>query len=435
MKKLLICVLLLSVCCSLFCSCNNTPSQPNIPPDNENNDNSQEITNDSPAIWDGSIASSFQGGDGTESNPYQISSPSQLAYLAQQINSGANYKGKYFSLTRDIDLNNIEWTPIGNGNFSFQGDFNGNGHTIKNLKITNASKFSQFDTIIEKDMVWGVAGLFGICQNAAIYDIDLTEVNISVDTTDEYNDLFIGSLIGRVLSTSTFEINNITVDEANISTDDSKSSTDVSGTTAIYAGGMIGYVKNDTAAICNMTNIQNTASVICKEKYTSENTIGGIVGTIANYNKFECRNFISYLTTESPSFPMGEFYCGAFGLISNRNVSVNLSNGFSKVSINNKTQDVSGEVAKHKWNSIIGCANQVKQQNGTVSGSYNFENLFGYVEVTRDTAVESKYSLYYLSDIAVFTENNCQACITLPQGNNLDSSVWNLDNLSAPKLK
>ncbi|MBQ7232697.1 MAG: hypothetical protein IJX07_05685, partial [Bacillales bacterium] len=85
-------------------------------------------------VWDGSVASSFASGEGTDSNPYIIEKTSQLAFLAQEINSGKDYSGKYFLLACDLDLNNHEWTPIGNGTYNFAGFFDGNHHSILNLK-------------------------------------------------------------------------------------------------------------------------------------------------------------------------------------------------------------------------------------------------------------------------------------------------------------
>ena len=40
------------------------------------------------SAWDGSVATAFAGGDGTESNPYQIADGAQLAYLASEVNKG-----------------------------------------------------------------------------------------------------------------------------------------------------------------------------------------------------------------------------------------------------------------------------------------------------------------------------------------------------------
>ncbi|MCL2477777.1 hypothetical protein [Candidatus Bathycorpusculum sp.] len=56
-------------------------------------------------VWDGTIATSFDGGSGTASNPYRIANAQQLAYLAQQVNGGTDYSGQYFRQTEDITLN------------------------------------------------------------------------------------------------------------------------------------------------------------------------------------------------------------------------------------------------------------------------------------------------------------------------------------------
>ena len=111
--------------------------------------------------WDGSIATAFAGGTGTESDPYQIADGAQLAYLASEVNKGQTYENSYFVLTADIDLGNHDWTPIGNS-FSdllfggteyslFAGNLDGKGHTVSNIFIGTES------APLESD----VFGLFG----------------------------------------------------------------------------------------------------------------------------------------------------------------------------------------------------------------------------------------------------------------------------------
>lgn len=97
-------------------------------------------------VWDGTVASSFAGGDGSETSPYQIANGKQLAYLARQVNGGESYNGKYFELIADIDLGGHEWKPIGTGydNQNFCGTFDGKGFTISNLKISKGSSGALF---------------------------------------------------------------------------------------------------------------------------------------------------------------------------------------------------------------------------------------------------------------------------------------------------
>ena len=93
--------------------------------------------------WDGTVADEYEGGDGTEENPYQIATPQQLALLAQQTNDGSGGTAHYI-LVDDICLNDeggtLEWPMIGsnvppNTLGDFRGVFDGNGHHIKGMYI------------------------------------------------------------------------------------------------------------------------------------------------------------------------------------------------------------------------------------------------------------------------------------------------------------
>lgn len=93
--------------------------------------------------WDGTAGTGFESGTGTEADPYIISNGTQMAYLSAQVNSGNAFDGKYIKLSKNIDLNDKEFTPIGGGakledgtaTYKFKGTFDGNGKTIKNLNI------------------------------------------------------------------------------------------------------------------------------------------------------------------------------------------------------------------------------------------------------------------------------------------------------------
>ena len=56
-------------------------------------------------VWDGTIGTSFAGGNGTSSSPYLISNGKQLAYFIKKCNESAPYRSKYYKLTADIYLN------------------------------------------------------------------------------------------------------------------------------------------------------------------------------------------------------------------------------------------------------------------------------------------------------------------------------------------
>ena len=124
------------------------------PTEDENNseDDIAPLNDDTDSdVWDGKPAEKFAGGAGTVDDPYKISTGAELAYLAQQVNAGESYSGKYFTLTSDIQLNELDkdgmpkaaegqtgaypWIPIGNNKKEFQGTFDGAGHTVEGLYI------------------------------------------------------------------------------------------------------------------------------------------------------------------------------------------------------------------------------------------------------------------------------------------------------------
>ena len=146
-------------------------------------------------IWDGTSAP-WTNGTGAANDPYLIETAANLAYLAEKVNEGYQaqgqevFKDKCFLMTDDFDLNNINWTPIGNVNmnmegFYFGGVFEGWYHNIDHLKIqSNADVCGLFGGAGDKAVIQhlsvtngeitstgtGVGGIIGIVEgNARVY--------------------------------------------------------------------------------------------------------------------------------------------------------------------------------------------------------------------------------------------------------------------------
>ncbi len=114
---------------------------------------------------------------------YHISTAKQLAALS--ILAGGNtFSGKTIYLDADITLNEgnaadwattapaNEWTPIGNSNTMFAGTFDGQGHTISGLYLSEPNN--------------GL-GLFGMVKDATIKNLKLTNSLIRSTMVDETN--------------------------------------------------------------------------------------------------------------------------------------------------------------------------------------------------------------------------------------------------------
>ena len=170
MKKLLLLILILALSLSLF-ACNGEPPTPN---DGTGDSSSNDQRNVS--TWDGTVASSFTVGNGSEATPYEIQNAAEFAFFAKSVNDGENYANKYVTLGADIDLANLEWTPIGNGVTHFSGSIDGNGHSVLNLKTTTGAHYTA--ALGGPERKYYANGLFGTCLNPTIKN--LCNINFSL---------------------------------------------------------------------------------------------------------------------------------------------------------------------------------------------------------------------------------------------------------------
>ena len=159
-------------------------------------------------VWDGTADISWYDADQTS---FDISTPEQLAGVAQLVNSGTSFNGKTLNLTADLWLNSTgdstnNWVPIGgsatatseaqsSGN-SFRGVFNGHGHTIYNLYCEKTNYFH--------------AGLFGCIQNPCTID-SLVMINPTVKSCG-----MMGAIAGMTRSGGQIYIRYCLVINANI---------------------------------------------------------------------------------------------------------------------------------------------------------------------------------------------------------------------------
>ena len=228
------------------------------------------------AAWDGKAAEDFEGGSGDSSDPYIIKTAEQLAFLAEQVNGGKTYQGKYFQLVADLDLSGSEWNPIGIGEREtgggtvtkpFAGTFDGNNNIISGLTLT-AGLDGQ--------------GLFG-CSSGTIRNLGIESGNISIGSAEK---------TGAICGYSTGTIENCW------------NSADITGSTegGKYVGGICGYSTGTISGCLNMGNITANSFIggICGNtakgtqisncfnsgSITGKEQIGGIAGINLNYITF-----------------------------------------------------------------------------------------------------------------------------------------------------
>jgi len=207
--------------------------------------------------WDGTAAVAFD----TNSEPFIISTPSQLKLLSDIVNdtsattiAGATASSSY-KLAKSFDLDSLKWAPIGSEEHPFKGVFDGDGHTIKGL-------------FINTDL--GYQGLFGYILEGTVKNVNILDGNITAGDVMINND-FSGGIVGYN--------NNGTIDGCTVAgllTNNGNS-----------FGGIAGYMIGTNAKIVNCENkALIVSSLACR--------VGGIVGFARGGVVDHCRNAGSF---------------------------------------------------------------------------------------------------------------------------------------------
>ncbi len=214
------------------------------------------------AVTDDAVVS-FAGGDGTEENPYQVSTPEQLDAVRNDLSA-------HYIQTTDIDLSGYEnWAPIGGDTdeTAFLGEYDGNDHTIRNLTMTESKAETN--------------GLFGFCADGVVIkNINITNLNFQIASNItrgkmEGYGIKIGGIAGKIKENGVIE--NCTVKgEVNITSTVDKGE--------ICVGGICGMgCARDSENYSNIEVVMNQSN--------NEARIGGIVGYGNGREIFNCMNY------------------------------------------------------------------------------------------------------------------------------------------------
>ena len=113
-----------------------------------------------------SIPETNYKGAGTETNPISIPDLERLEMIRDEVNASRDFSGMYFTMTADIDMSGTynsgsgeSWTPIGKESTQFKGVFDGAGHKISGLYISNSEDFQG---------LFGYLGQGGVIKNLGV---------------------------------------------------------------------------------------------------------------------------------------------------------------------------------------------------------------------------------------------------------------------------
>ncbi len=383
-------------------------------------------------VWDGSCAEAFGGGNGSDASPYTISNCAQLAYLANEVNEGNTFEGKYFILTSDLDLNNINWTPIGNGLYSFSGSFDGRGHTVKNLNISKSTYYErEFPDHTRKE---AFGGLFGTVKNAKLKNLTIDRATIVAtdDLSGKY--IYVGVLTGLSETDRVTDICDIKITNAKFTSDFSSDTRPM----VLYIGGVLGAVHDLDAnnSDISITRLHAETEIFIDTYEALSNLAGGLIGYIAVTDDCNIENCASYvsISIKDTTIPL-KYYFGAIAAA--RGLS-RLSNVFSKVNVNKicgePIENPNYPIPKYYINAIF-----ANLRSKDTPGNTKFKNIFGYVE-QKDEKTGEKVIIEKLYDIpenslSQYTQENCKGCQELPDNHGFNTNIWDVSNIAKPKIR
>ncbi len=219
------------------------------------------------------VDSPFEGGSGTEEDPYQVATP-------EQLNNVRNYRSSYFVQICDIDMstetseggiyynNGAGWTPIGDNSTKFAGHYDGAGYAITGLyskaKYTGLFGYVDADTVENVNLTGVIEGGKNAYAGGIVaYNYKGTVTNCSFDGTLSMTSSYVGGIVGNNFGTVTNCINSADIIEA-----------------GNYAGGVIGYNSSSS----DITNCYNYGDIV------GTDTAGGIVGDNRESRIINCGN-------------------------------------------------------------------------------------------------------------------------------------------------
>lgn len=193
----------------------------------------------------------YSGGSGTVTDPWVISTVDDLQKLAETVNDGESYSGKYFIQDTDLDLMGITWEPIGytDGGYYFSGHYDGKNHSISNVTSTGKVDVDGQATV----------GIFGCIIEGSVSNLHVKNANFSVNGEGGYS--LAGGIAGITFDS---DITNCSVENSSLKGE----KTLVANNACV--GGITGYSVHGI--------FQNCASA--NNKIISQTYAGGIVGEI-----------------------------------------------------------------------------------------------------------------------------------------------------------
>lgn len=286
---------------------------------------------DTNIIEDKSLTAEFQflfsGGEGTEESPFLIEN-------YEEFLNTSFYPYSFYKLTQDLDLSGKLHEPVFDKASEFEGYFDGNNKTIKNITIETDKNYPS---------VFGFIGVHGIIKNLKLENVNITAVDFDTEST-------------------------------------------------WYCVGILAGVSNGL-----LQNIDVSGSIAIDGLYHSRVAVGGLVGAIKIGAVQNCNADVTMQVKDAKTENGERAFCfgGLTGVNSSANISYCTVNGTITVEQSASGLNIAGLIGywqpdynENVQTSVMGC-----QTNVNISGDgYNAGGLVGEIYVSANSLMCIKNS-------------------------------------------
>ena len=356
---------------------------------------------------------------------YEIANAKQLVWFEQLVNKGTLNANAI--LTADIDFaelidqeadpvpTEVAWTPIGDWgqtrgttNAGYQGHFDGQGHTIKNLNASSKQNYfglfgvistgcliENFDIYGEYNTSYQYAG--GVAAYARDDSPTIRNIHSFVNIHNTYAGGRQGGILGGALGSKTF-IENCTYTGTLDGND--------AGGSGNY-GGIVGYVQNSSSVYVYITNCLFDGEVVNNNDAPGGCTFGGFVG-YSNGGFVTIKNCLSIGDVQSTVWGM------FFGAVKNSKSA--LTNCYYK-----------GDIVNGSASTVTILANQTDDAqlaSGEIAWKLNEETIIDVV--WRQTLGTDDYPKPYGNGAIVYQTPNGYECIDPSDPSSVNTFVSNV---------
>ncbi|WP_300740367.1 GLUG motif-containing protein [uncultured Alistipes sp.] len=236
--------------------------------DNKERDLSSAITPEAGSYYNITLDKDKGYTDDGQGN-YTVTSAEGLKNIAKLVNEERNLSID-ITLTADIDLSGINWTPIGTSiSNAYKGTFDGNGKTITGLTVTTSDRYAG---------LFGCIGSGGTVKNVTLKNVQITNDNSSGNAGGvagwSYGNIENCSVSGSVSGSG---MNGIAGGVVGFQVGGSL--TGCSSSATVNAGNTAGGVAGSTMQAATLTACYATGDVTLESINQYYNFAGGVVGS------------------------------------------------------------------------------------------------------------------------------------------------------------